>query len=149
MGACSIPGVPGEGFVADAMRADPTLLDDAMKSLVLVASPVNMLALLFAVAKGWQAHSIAEHANEVASLGNELYERVGAVLVDVSRMGTNLGTSIKAYNEMIGSLERRMLPTLRKFRDLKVVQGDEIKPLKSIDSQTRPLIAPEATPELN
>ena len=141
--------IPGEGFVSDAMRSDPTLLDDAMKSRVLVASPVNLLALLFAVAKGWQAHSIAEHANEVASLGNELYERVGAVLVDVSRMGTNLGTSIKAYNEMIGSLERRMLPTLRKFRDLKVVQGDEIKPLKSIDSQTRPLIAPEATPELN
>ena len=141
--------IPGEGFVSDAMRSDPTLLDDAMKSRVLVASPVNLLALLFAVAKGWQAHSIAEHANEVASLGNELYERVGAVLVDVSRMGTNLGTSIKAYNEMIGSLERRMLPTLRKFRDLKVVQGDEIKPLKSIDSQTRPLTSPEATPELN
>ena len=141
--------IPGEGFVSDAMRSDPTLLDDAMKSRVLVASPVNLLALLFAVAKGWQAHSIAEHANEVASLGNELYERVGAVLVDVSRMGTNLGTSIKAYNEMIGSLERRMLPTLRKFRDLKVVQGDEIKPLKSIDSQTRPLTAPEATPELD
>ena len=141
--------IPGEGFVSDAMRSDPTLLDDAMKSRVLVASPVNLLALLFAVAKGWQAHSIAEHANEVASLGNELYERVGAVLVDVSRMGTNLGTSIKAYNEMIGSLERRMLPTLRKFRDLKVVQGDEIKPLKSIDSQTRSLNAPEANPELN
>ena len=141
--------IPGEGFVSDAMRSDPTLLDDAMKSRVLVASPVNLLALLFAVAKGWQAHSIAEHAKEVASLGTELYERVGVVLDHVSRMGTSLGTSTKAYNDMIGSLESRMLPTLRKFRDLKVVQGKEIDPLKSIDSQTRSLNAPEATPELN
>ena len=141
--------IPGEGFVSDAMRSDPTLLDDAMKSRVLVASPVNLLALLFAVAKGWQAHSIAEHAKEVASLGTELYERVGVVLDHVSRMGTSLGTSTKAYNDMIGSLESRMLPTLRKFRDLKVVQGKEIDSLKSIDSQTRSLNAPEATPELN
>ena len=141
--------IPGEGFVSDAMRSDPTLLDDAMKSRVLVASPVNLLALLFAVAKGWQAHSIAEHAKEVASLGTELYERVGVVLDHVSRMGTSLGTSTKAYNEMIGSLESRMLPTLRKFRDLKVVQGKEMDPLKSIDSQTRSLNAPEATPELD
>jgi DNA recombination protein RmuC len=64
-------------------------------------------------------------------------------------MGTHLNTSTTAYNDMIGSLEGRMLPTLRKFRDLKVVQGDEIKPLKSIDLQTRPLNAPEVTPELN
>ena len=141
--------IPGEGFVSDAMRSDPTLLAEAMKNRVLIASPVNLLALLFAVAKGWQAHSIAEHAKEVAALGSELYERVGNVLTQVSKMGTHLNTSTTAYNEMIGSLENRMLPTLRKFRDLKVVQGKEIDPLKSIDSQTRPLIAPEATPELN
>jgi len=141
--------IPGEGFVSDAMRSDPTLLDDAMKSRVLVASPINLLALLFAVAKGWQAHSIAEHANEIASLGNELYERVSYLLTLVSKTGNNLNSAITAYNEMVGSLEGRMLPTLRKFRDLKVVQGDEIKPLKSIDLQTRPLNAPEVTPELN
>lgn len=141
--------IPGEGFVSDAMRSDPTLLAEAMKNRVLIASPVNLLALLFAVAKGWQAHSIAEHAKEVAALGSELYERVGNVLTQVSKMGTHLNTSTTAYNEMIGSLENRMMPTLRKFRDLKVVQGKEMVPLKSIDSQTRSLNAPEATPELN
>ena len=141
--------IPGEGFVSDAMRSDPTLLAEAMKNRVLIASPVNLLALLFAVAKGWQAHSIAEHAKEVAALGSELYERVGNVLTQVSKMGTHLNTSTTAYNEMIGSLENRMMPTLRKFRDLKVVQGKEMVPLKSIDSQTRSLNAPEANPELN
>ena len=141
--------IPGEGFVSDAMRSDPSLLDDAMKNRVLVASPVNLLALLFAVAKGWQAHSIAEHAKEVAALGTELYERVGVVLTHVGKMGTNLSTATTAYNDMVGSLEGRMLPTLRKFRDLKVVQGKEIDTLKSIDVQTRSLAAPEILPELD
>lgn len=141
--------IPGEGFVSDAMRSDPSLLDDAMKSRVLVASPVNLLALLFAVAKGWQAHSIAEHAKEVAALGTLLYERVGTVLTEVSKMGKNLSTATTAYNEMVGSLEGRMLVTLRKFRDLKVVQGEEIDTLKSIDIQTRSLTAPEILPELD
>lgn len=141
--------IPGEGFVSDAMRSDPSLLDDAMKSRVLVASPVNLLALLFAVAKGWQAHSIAEHAKEVAALGALLYERVGTVLAEVGKMGKNLGTATTAYNDMVGSLEGRLLVTLRKFRDLKVVQGEEIETLKSIDVQTRSLAAPEILPELD
>ena len=141
--------IPGEGFVSDAMRSDPSLLDDAMKSRVLVASPVNLLALLFAVAKGWQAHSIAEHAKEVAALGTLLYERVGTVLEFIGTMGRNLSTATTAYNEMVGSLEGRWLVTLRKFRDLKVVQGEEIGTLKSIDVQTRSLTAPEILPELN
>jgi DNA recombination protein RmuC len=141
--------IPGEGFVSDAMRSDPNLLDDAMKNRVLVASPVNLLALLFAVAKGWQAHSIAEHAKEVAALGTLLYERVGGVLTEVSKMGKNLSTATTAYNDMIGSLEGRMLVTLRKFRELKVVQGEEIDTLKSIDIQTRSLVAPEIPPELD
>ena len=141
--------IPGEGFVSDAMRSDPSLLDDAMKSRVLVASPVNLLALLFAVAKGWQAHSIAEHAKEVAALGTLLYERVGTVLTEVGKVGKNLSTATTAYNDMIGSLEGRMLVTLRKFRDLKVVQGEEIDTLKSIDVQTRSLTAPEIHPELD
>ena len=141
--------IPGEGFVSDAMRSDPSLLDDAMKSRVLVASPVNLLALLFAVAKGWQAHSIAEHAEKVAALGTLLYERVGTVLEFVGTMGKNLGTATTAYNEMVGSIEGRMLVTLRKFRDLKVVQGEEINTLKSIEVQTRSLTAPEILPELD
>ena len=141
--------IPGEGFVSDAMRSDPSLLDDAMKNRVLVASPVNLLALLFAVAKGWQAHSIAEHAKEVAALGTLLYERVGTVLDFIGTMGRSLSAATTAYNEMVGSLEGRWLVTLRKFRDLKVVQGEEIGTLKSIDVQTRSLTAPEILTELD
>lgn len=140
--------IPGEGFVSDAMRTDPTLLEDAMRQRVLIASPVNLLALLLAVAKGWQAHKATEHADEVARLGAEVYDRVGKVLELVTRMGKGLDSSTKAFNDLVGSIESRMLVTLRKFRDLGVVQA-EIDEIKQIEVSTRELTASEAPRELN
>lgn len=137
--------IPGEGFVSDAMRYDPTLLEEAMRSRVLIASPVNLLALLLAVAKGWQAHSVAEHAARVATLGEELYKRVGTVLDKVARMGNGLKTATSAYNDMVGSIEGRMLVTLREFKGLGVVQGDDITSPPTIDLVGRELTAPEAS----
>lgn len=140
--------IPGEGFVSDAMRTDPTLLEDAMRQRVLIASPVNLLALLLAVAKGWQAHKATEHADEVARLGAEVYDRVGKVLELVGKMGKGIESSTKAYNDLVGSIESRMLVTLRKFRDLGVVQT-EIDEVKQIEVSTRELSAAETPRELN
>ena len=140
--------IPGEGFVSDAMRTDPTLLEDAMRQRVLIASPVNLLALLLAVAKGWQAHKATEHADEVARLGAEVYDRVGKVLELVSKMGKGIESSTRAYNDLVGSIESRMLVTLRKFRELGVVQT-EIDEVKQIEVAARELSAAEVPRELN
>ena len=140
--------IPGEGFVADAMKADTALMDDAMKQRVLIASPVNLLGLLLTISKGWQAHSLAEHAEMVAKLGVEVYERVGVVIDEMNKMGKNLGTANTAYNDMAASFERRLLVTLRKFKDLGVVQS-EIKDVKAIESASpREINAPEGRQEL-
>jgi DNA recombination protein RmuC len=141
--------IPGEGFVSDAMRHDPALLEDAMKSRVLIASPVNLLALLLAVAKGWQAHSVAEHAAKVAELGQRLHERVGTVLDKVTRMGNGLRTANAAYNDMVGSIESRMLVTMREITALGVITADEVQTPASLEVTPRELHAPEAGGELN
>ncbi len=141
--------IPGESFVSDALRADPTLLEVAMRSRVLIASPVNLLALLLAVAKGWQAFQIAEHAEKIALLGKELYERIATVLEHVDKTGRGLETAIKAYNSMVGSLESRVLPTLRKFKETGIAVG-EVEDVKAIDTAPRQLSAPELeTGQLN
>ncbi len=134
--------IPGESFLSDALRADPALLEVAMRSRVLIASPVNLLALLLAVAKGWQAFQIAEHAEKIAQLGKELYERVDTVLEHVDKTGRGLETAIKAYNSMVGSMESRVLPTLRKFKETGIAVGD-VEDLKAIDTAPRQLSAPE------
>jgi len=135
--------IPGEGFVSDAMRADTTLLEDAMKMNVIIASPVNLLSLLLTVSKSWQSHQLAEHAEKVAKLGVEVYERIGTVIDEMNKMGRNLGTANTAFNTMAGSFESRLLVTLRKFKDLGVTQG-ELSEVKQIDSTPRSINAAEA-----
>jgi len=140
--------IPGESFLADALRSDGSLLEVAMRSRVLIASPVNLLALLLAVAKGWQAFQIAEHAEKIAALGRELYERVDTVLESVEKTGRGLETAITAYNKMVGSIEGRMLATLRKFKDAGVTSS-ELTEISNIDSAPRQISAPEHTRELD
>ena len=139
--------IPGESFLADALRADSSLLEVAMRSRVLIASPVNLLALLLAVAKGWQAFQIAENAEKIAAIGRELYERVDIVLESVEKTGRGLETAISAYNKMVGSIEGRMLSTLRKFKDVGVTSS-ELTEISNIESAPRRLAAPEHTKEL-
>ena len=140
--------IPGESFLADALRSDSSLLEVAMRSRVLIASPVNLLALLLAVAKGWQAFQIAEHAEKIAALGRELYERVDTVLESVEKTGRGLESAISAYNKMVGSIEGRMLATLRKFKDAGVTSS-ELTEISNIDSAPRQISAPEHTRELD
>ena len=139
--------IPGESFLADALRADSSLLEVAMRSRVLIASPVNLLALLLAVAKGWQAFQIAENAEKIAAIGRELYERVDTVLESVEKTGRGLETAISAYNKMVGSIEGRMLSTLRKFKEVGVTSS-ELTEISNIESAPRRLAAPEHTKEL-
>ncbi|MBJ7294324.1 MAG: DNA recombination protein RmuC, partial [Ilumatobacteraceae bacterium] len=139
--------IPGEGFVSDAMRADSSLMEDAMKANVIIASPVNLLSLLLTVSKSWQSHQLAEHAEKVAKLGVEVYERIGTVIDEMNKMGKNLGTTNTAFNTMAGSFESRLLVTLRKFKDLGVTQG-ELSEVKQIDSTPRAINASEATNQI-
>ena len=137
--------IPGEGFVADAMKADTLLLDDAMKARVLIASPINLLALLLTVAKGWQSRKLNEHAEMVAKEGKDLYERMTKVLEDIVKMGTALGTATTAYNGLIGSVESRLMVTMRRLKDLGVVQENAPeKSVKPIEQVPRVLRAPES-----
>ena len=134
--------VPGESFLADALRVEPALLQESMNQRVLLASPVNLLALLWAVAGGWQQARVNQHAREVAELGAELYERVGTVLGKVDGAGRGLNTAVKAFNGLVASFEGRLLPTMRKFPDLGI-GTEELSGPTAVDEVPRPVAAQE------
>ena len=129
--------VPGESFLADAARARPQLLEEAMKKRVLLASPVNLLALLWAVHQGWQEAKVSESARDVAELGKELYVRAGVLIDHFATTGARLKSVVDAFNKLVGSFDSRFMPQLRKFNDLGV--GD-----KELDNPS----GIEATPQL-
>ena len=130
--------VPGESFLADALRVDVSLLQDAMEKKVLLASPVNLLALLWAVPRGWQEARITEHAKEIADLGEELYERIGTVLNHMDKTGRGLTSAVNAYNTMIGSVDGRLMVTLRKFPNLGI-GSNEIPSPEELENKPRDL----------
>jgi DNA recombination protein RmuC len=135
--------VPGESFLAAAMDEDPQLLDDGMQKKVLVAGPINLIALLQAAAHGWRQEQVEENAARISELGGELYRRVRTFLGHFSKVGRELGSANEAYNAAVGSLERNVLPQARRFRELGAAGGDEIAEVATVDVAPRQLVAPE------
>ncbi len=111
--------IPGEAFFSAALHADPELIEYGVANKVIPASPTTLIALLKAVAYGWQQENIAQSAEEIRRLGKELYERIAKVAEHWRNMGSQLDRVVKSYNEATSSLETRLLPTARKFQTLK------------------------------
>jgi DNA recombination protein RmuC len=104
---------------------------------VIIATPSSFVALLKAVAYGWRQTSLAQNAETIRSLGEDLYRRLAVFTEHLSRMGRQLGSTVDSFNNAIGSLERQVLPGARKFTELGVRPGREIESLEPIDRLTR------------
>ncbi len=137
--------VPGESFLAAAVDVDANLIEDGLEKKVLLASPINLIALLRAIAYGWRQEQVAKSAQEVSDLGRSLYDRLSTFLGHLSNVGKRLKNATEAFNQAVGSLETRVLPSARRFRDLGAATSAEIPELEPVDTQPRELAAPEAS----
>ena len=135
--------IPGESFVAAAAQTDPALIEDGMAKGVVVATPTTLIALLHAIAFGWRQEQLAENAERVRALGGELHDRIQKFTEHLERVGVALGRATNAFNDAVGSLESRVLPSARRFRELGAAAGGEIGAAKPVDVQPRSLNAPE------
>lgn len=129
--------IPGDQFLSAALAEKPGLLDDAMRQNIILATPTSLVALLKAVAYGWQQVSLAENAAEIRSLAVQLYERLTTFGTHLSAMGKSLTDSVKAFNKSVGSLERMVLPAARRFTELGVQPRQRMPKLAAIEESTR------------
>lgn len=136
--------LPGESLLGPALDADPDLLQDAMAQRVLIATPTTLLALLHAVAYGWQQERVAESAQAISELGRELHTRLVKLSTVLAKVGDRLNGTVKVYNEMIGSYEARVLPSARRFADHgAVAEGTELPALEQVGTVARTVSAAE------
>lgn len=138
--------IPGEAFVAAAAEADPTLIDDGLARGVAVATPTTLIALLKAIAYGWRQERLATNAAEVSALGRQLYDRLRTMSEHFADLGGALGRATGAFNRAVGSMESRVLPAARRFRDLGAATGGEVPALEAVDVRPRALGDPETAP---
>jgi DNA recombination protein RmuC len=129
--------IPGDQFLSAALSSRPDLLDQALRQQVILATPTSFVALLKAVAYGWQQLALAENAREIRDLAVELYERLATFSGHLGRVGKELEGSVKAYNRAVGSLERMVLPSARRFTELGVQPRQTIEPVKAIETAVR------------
>jgi DNA recombination protein RmuC len=140
--------LPGEMFFSAALEQDPTLIEFGigLEQHVIPASPTTLIALLRAVAYGWQQQAMEENARKISDLGRSLYESVRVLGGHFESLGAKLKSSLDAYNLAVGSLEGNVLVKARKFKDLQAANGGEdIKALEPIDRVPRMLQASELT----
>jgi DNA recombination protein RmuC len=137
--------LPGEALLSTALQRDPGLLEFSLARSVMLASPLTLMALLRAVAYGWQQEKIAKNALEISDLGRQLYERIRVMAVHFEDVARGLTKSVESYNKAIGSLESRVLVTARRLKDKGVTAPEDLPDLEMIDHTPRPLGAPELT----
>ncbi len=135
--------LPGETFFHAALQHDPGLLDWGVDRKVIPASPTTLIALLRAVAYGWQQERLARNAQEISDLGRSLHDRLASLAGHFERLRRGLEGAVDAYNRAVGSLEQRVLSSARRFRDLGAGSSNEIPETRPADATLRRVQSPE------
>ena len=136
--------LPGESFFSAALEQDRSLLEDAMRSRVFLATPTTLMALLGVVAHGWHQQEMAENAEKIGDAGRELYDRVSKLVEHFSKIGDGLNRAAKSYDEAFRSYESRVLPSARRLAEQAAIVGKEMPEVTRVDGPSRSLPAPEA-----
>ena len=131
--------LPGETFFSAALEQDPGLIEQGVLQRVIPASPTTLIALLKAVAYGWNQEKLARNAQQISQLGKELHDRLRNLTSHITSVGDNLDRAVESYNKAVGSLESRVLVSARKFAELGASVADDIPELAPVETTARAL----------
>ena len=132
--------IPGDQFLSAALNEDPDLIEYALSQQIILATPTSFVALLKAVAYGWRQLALADNAEEIRRLAEDLYGRLNAFVGHMNKVGKQLASSVENYNRAVGSLERKVLPGARKFVELGIRPKKEIEQVEPLESLPRTMV---------
>ncbi len=125
--------IPGENFFSAALTRDPLLIEAGAASQIILATPTTLISLLKTIAMGWRQEALAENARVISELGTDLYQRLAVMTGHFKSLGRDIERTTDSYNKMVGSYERRVLATARKFDGLGLLLKSDQK-LPEVDT---------------
>src|SRR5580700_5319111 len=130
--------VPADDLLSAACAERPELFYDAIRQRVLIATPATLVALLWGVAYGWQQDARARQVQQIGDIAAELHQQLDTVMQHLHKTGRALTTAVKAHNDLVGALDSKVLPQMRRLEDLGVlVPGTRLPDAQTIEVQTR------------
>ncbi|MBE3070680.1 MAG: DNA recombination protein RmuC [Planctomycetes bacterium] len=138
--------LPGESFFSAALEQDRTLMEDAMRSHVFLATPTTLMALLNVVAHGWHQQEMAENAEKIGAAGKELFERVAKFVEHFAKVGEGLNRAAKAYDGAVGSYESRVRPSAERLAQQAALTDQELPDVPPVDGPSRAISLPDDAP---
>jgi len=135
--------IPGEHFLSAALELEPQLLEETMQLNIILATPTNFIAILRAVSYGWKQQALTENAIAIRDLGESLYKRLSVFNSHLGKLGNSLNSSVEHFNKTVGSLERQVIPSGKRFLDMGIRAKEELESIQPIDNQVRPVSTPE------
>ena len=140
--------LPGEFFLQPALEKYPNLMEESMEQKVVIATPSTLVALLKTVEMGWREAQLAEEAAKIGELGQQLHDRLYTFANHMENMRKSLSSTVNHFNSGVGSLERRILPSARRFKELGVQSSKEISLIQTIDESPQQIRSATNTPAL-
>jgi DNA recombination protein RmuC len=137
--------IPGDQFLSAALEIDHALIEDALTQHVILATPTSFVALLRAIAYGWRQEALAENADTIREIGQEMFARLSTFAEHLAKLGRNLDNSVHAYNKAVASYDSRVLPGARKFTELGVPANKEPPKVEQIERMARSVESREET----
>ncbi len=131
--------IPGENFFSAALSKIPELIEEGVQKKVILATPTTLISLLKTIAYSWNRETTAENAKAIGELGRELYERLYLMTDHLSRLGDDIEKCIGTYNQTVGSFNRRVLASARKFAELGIPakNGEEKLQIEPVEGMLR------------
>jgi len=129
--------IPGDQFLSAALDQEPAILENALARQVILATPTSFVALLRAVGYGWRQEQLAENAEHIKTVGEELYGRLQTFTEHLQKLGKSLDSGMKHYNSAVGSFDSRVLPSARKFNEMGIATDNKLKQPSQVETAAR------------
>ena len=121
--------MPIESAFAEAMRADPELIHEAIKRKIMIATPTTLLSSMNIIAQLWRHEDQNRNTAELYRAAGNIYEKLRLFIESMDKLGGALSTAQKAYHRAKGQLHSGKGNLINQVKNLELLG---VKPTKEL-----------------